>query len=142
MDEILMDLKPMTKREALMLNPLQLAYIGDTVWDLLVRQSLLHTGHGVHAMHKMASAQVNAGAQAQTLSQLTDILFEDELSLVRRGRNTRSKHPVPKHQDAADYGMATGLEALIGFLYLTGDHDRIKALYHMAKEGHRDEKNA
>jgi Uncharacterized protein conserved in bacteria len=119
-----------------MLNPLQLAYIGDTVWDLLIRTALVYTGNNVHAMHKMASARVNAGAQAKLVEALLPHLSEDELTLVKRGRNTRSKHPVPKNQDAADYGYATGFEALIGFLYLTGDHERIKALYHLGEEYH------
>lgn len=126
--------EPMTDRQALMMNPLQLAYIGDTVWDLLVRTDLCYTGHNVHAMHKMASARVNAGAQAHTLKRIEPFLDATEVDLVRRGRNTRSKHPVPKHQDAADYSYATGLEALIGFLYLTGKSDRIKVLYQKSLE--------
>ncbi len=136
MEELLMEPVPMTQREALMLNPLQLAYIGDTVWDLLIRTALVYTGNNVHAMHKMASSRVNAGAQAELLAALLPNLTQEELALVKRGRNTRSKHPVPKNQDAADYGHATGFEALIGFLYLTGDHQRIKALYLLGEEHH------
>lgn len=130
----LMEAAPMTGREAMLLNPLQLAYIGDTVWDLMVRTDLLHTGQNVHAMHKMASGSVNAGAQARMCTLLNDVLTQEEQALVRRGRNTRSKHPVPKNQSPADYSCATGFEALIGFLYLTGEHERIKSLYRLGRE--------
>lgn len=122
---------PISIREALMFNPLQLAYIGDTVWDLLVRRRLVMAGLNVHAMHKAASGSVNAGAQAHWLSLIQDALSPDESDLVRRGRNAHSKHPVPKNQSAADYAQATGFEALIGFLYLTGNQERLRFLHEL-----------
>ena len=136
MQRLLMEPGPMSERDALMLNPLQLAYIGDTVWDLLIRTALVYTGNHVHAMHKMASARVNAGAQAELVEALFPHLTEEEITLIKRGRNTRAKHPVPKNQAAGDYGHATGFEALIGFLYLTGNHERIKTLYRIGEEYH------
>ncbi len=120
--------------DAAQLSPLQLAYIGDTVWDLLVRTSLLHTGKNLHNMHCAAVKRVNAKAQAQALSNLADKLTGEEADLVRRGRNAHPRHGAPKNQDPAAYSQATGLETLIGYLYLTGRHDRLRELYVMAQQ--------
>ncbi len=120
-------------REASQLSPLQLAYIGDTVWDLMVRTGLLHTGKNLHNMHCAAVARVNAKAQAQALSRLTDKLTYEEADMVRRGRNAHPRHGAPKNQDPAAYSQATGLETLIGYLYLTGRHDRLQELYRIAQ---------
>lgn len=120
---------PMTAREAVMMNPLQLAYIGDTVWDLMVRSSLIATGHNVNKLHKAATSMVNAAAQAKALRNIAALLSPEEEDLVRRGRNTKAHHPSPKNQNQADYGYSTGLEALIGFLYLTGNHERLEELF-------------
>ncbi len=122
------------EREAQLLSPLQLAYIGDTVWDLMVRTGLLYTGMNVHSMHCAAVKQVNAKAQAQALLRIADCLTEEEKDLVRRGRNAHSRHGAPRNQDPADYSQATGLETLIGFLYLTGRVDRLKELYSLCQE--------
>ena len=122
------------EREAQLLSPLQLAYIGDTVWDLMVRTGLLYTGKNVHSMHCAAVKRVNAKAQAQALSRIADSLTEEEKNLVRRGRNAHSRHGAPRNQDPADYSQATGLETLIGFLYLTGRVDRLKELYSLCQE--------
>lgn len=120
-------------REASQLSPLQLAYIGDTVWDLMVRTGLLHTGKNLHNMHCAAVARVNAQAQAQALSRLADKLTYEEADMVRRGRNAHPRHGAPKNQDPAAYSQATGLETLIGYLYLTGRHERLQELYRMAQ---------
>lgn len=119
----------MTEREALMLSPLRLAYIGDAVYDLLVRTALIYRGGKAGAMHKDAVRYVNATAQAQALSRVMDILTETEMDVVRRGRNAHAHHGVPKRADAADYKRATGLEALFGFLYLSGQQERLQTLY-------------
>lgn len=124
---------PIQESAARMLNPLQLAYIGDTVWDLMVRTQLISTGLNVHHMHTRAVALVNASAQAQALSHLKDKLTQDETDLVRRGRNARARHPVPRHQEAADYAGATGLEALIGYLYITGQYQRLNELWQVCQ---------
>ena len=125
--------KPLTMREATMMNPLQLAYIGDTVWDLLVRSCLITSGHNVHTLHKRAIGLVNAAAQAQAFRRIETMLSEEESDLVRRGRNAKAHHPSPKNQNPADYSISTGLEALIGFLYLTDNHLRIKELFAAAE---------
>ena len=122
------------KQEALFLSPLQLAYIGDTVWDLMVRTGLIQTGKNLHNMHCAAIARVNAKAQAQALSRLTDKLTGEEADMVRRGRNAHPRHGAPRNQDPAAYSQATGLETLIGYLYLTGRHDRLQELYRLAQE--------
>lgn len=122
------------KKEASLLSPLQLAYIGDTVWDLMVRTGLLHTGQNLQNMHRAAVARVNAKAQAQALSRLSGKLTGEEADMVRRGRNAHPRHGAPKNQDPADYSQATGLETLIGYLYLTGQHDRLVELYRLAQE--------
>ena len=124
----------MTPEAARMLNPLQLAHLGDTVWDLLVRSSLLWAGKNLRHMHQGATARVNAGAQARTLEHLLPALTEEERDIVRRGRNASPHHPLPRHQSGEDYQAATGLEALMGYLYITGRDERILALYHAAEE--------
>ena len=121
-------------REALRLSPLQLAYIGDTVWDLMVRTDMIRTGKNLHNMHCAAVSRVNAKAQAQALSRLSDKLTPEEADLVRRGRNAHPRHGAPKNQDPAAYSQATGLETLIGYLYLSGCHERLKELYQMTQQ--------
>ena len=126
---------PMTPQEARQLNPLRLAHVGDTVWDLMVRCRLLGSGKTVHHMHEGAVGFVNAHAQAESLGRLQPLLTEDEADIVRRGRNTHAHHAAPKNQDPADYAAATALEALIGYLYLTGEDERIRQLFAAAMEG-------
>ncbi len=121
------------EREASLLSPLQLAYIGDTVWDLMVRTGLIHSGKNLHHMHCAAIAKVNAQAQARALNRLDGKLTGEEADMVRRGRNAHPRHAAPRNQDPADYSQATGLETLIGYLYLTGRHERLQELYRMAQ---------
>lgn len=120
---------PMTEREAMMLSPLRLAYIGDAVHDLFVRTALVYEGGKAGAMHRDAIERVNAAAQAQALARIADRLTEDEADIVRRGRNAHAHHGVPRRANPADYKQATGLEALLGFLYLTGRGERLAELY-------------
>ena len=123
---------PMGAREAEQKNPLALAFVGDTVWDLLVRQRLLTTSARVNALHRQATALVNAGAQAEALTRLEPLLTETERDIVRRGANAHCRHVSPKNQDPVDYRRATGLEALIGWLYLTGQQPRVRELFETA----------
>jgi len=85
-------------------------------------------------MHCAAVARVNAKAQSEALSRLTDKLTCEEADMVRRGRNAHPRHGTPKNQDSAAYSQATGLETMIGYLYLTGQHDRLQELYRLAQE--------
>lgn len=117
--------EPISEMEAGLMNPLQLAYIGDAVWELFVRNQLIRKGLNVHHMHSECIQHVNAHAQALYIDLLNDQLTPEEKELVRRGRNVHSHHPVPKNQNPEDYAMATAFEVLIGFLHLTGNDDRI-----------------
>ena len=130
----LREFSPMDERDARMMSPLQLAHIGDTVWELLIRSRLAWRGRNVHNMHKEAVAGVNAHAQALALQRIEASLTQPEQDIVRRGRNAHARHPAPKHQDPADYAMATALEALFGYLYITGQDERIRSLFAASQE--------
>ncbi|MBO2516482.1 MAG: ribonuclease III [Clostridiales bacterium] len=117
-----------------MLNGLQLAYIGDSVHHLYVRSELIRIPMRVHDLHTKATEQVNAVAQAKKLAEITPLLTEEELSVVARGRNAHPHHAAPKSAGVADYANATGFEALLGFLYLTAQDDRIGQLLQIAQE--------
>lgn len=118
----------LTKKDALSYSVLQLAYIGDSVYSLLVRLNALYEGKSLHSMHAKTSWSISAPAQALALENIMDVLDDDEKDIVRRGRNAHAKHPVPKSASPAEYSASTGLEALIGFHFLTGNMDRINSL--------------
>lgn len=108
-------------------SPLALAYLGDVVYELFVRTYLLKDlNMPVQKLHKAAITMVNAKAQSDLYQKIKDILTEEETAVYKRGRNTNS-HP-PKNADLIDYKSATGIEALIGYLYLKGDSERILEL--------------
>ncbi len=118
-----MDVKPNE------LSPLTLAFIGDTVFDLLVREDLIcKANRPPNDLHNLAVKKVKASAQAEFIEKLTPYLTENELAVFKRGRNAKSGH-LPKNASQSDYHMATGFEALIGYLYLANQLDRIKELY-------------
>ncbi len=111
------------------LSPLTLAFIGDTVFDLLVRSELVsQANRPVDALHKNASKIVCASAQAESMRKILPILTEEEETVFKRGRNAHTGG-VPKNQSSADYHYATGLESLFGWLYLSGKIERINELY-------------
>ena len=120
---------PLSAAEARLISPLRLAYIGDTVWELLVRGRLVCAGQNLRHMHLDAVSSVNAGAQAAALRRMEPLLSPEELDVAHRGRNAHSKHPVPKNQNPSDYRAATALEALVGYLYLSGQEERLLALF-------------
>ncbi|MBQ7097453.1 MAG: Mini-ribonuclease 3 [Clostridia bacterium] len=108
-------------------SPLTLAYIGDAVYELFVRTYLIRDANfPVNRLHKEAIHLVNAKAQSDLYQKIKDKLTEEEMQIYKRGRNTNS-HP-PKNADMVDYKSATGIEALVGYLYLMGDSDRIAEL--------------
>lgn len=117
------------KQEALLLNPLQLAYLGDTVWETMIRYELIRKRLNVHHMHQECVKKVNAQAQAAALEEIQGILTEDEMSVVRRGKNAHAHHPAPKSQGVENYAAATGFEALIGFLYATAQDERLEEIF-------------
>ena len=124
--------QPLSSQDARLKTPLALAFIGDTVWDLLVRSRLLRSPHRVNTLHRQAIALVNAGAQAQALARLLPLLSQEEADVLRRGQNAHARHMVPKNQDPVAYSQATGLEALLGYLYLSGQEARILELFDIA----------
>lgn len=111
-----------------MLSPLQLAYIGDAVYELLVRTYLLEKKLPVKELHKLTIKYVKAKAQADIVHMLEDILSEDERAVVKKGRNAKT-NTMPKNADMIDYKYATGFEALMGYLYLMGKDYRIAELF-------------
>ena len=116
-------------------SPLSLAFLGDTVYDLLVRSDLLsEANRPVKDLHKLASDKVCAAAQSQAVKKILPLLSEEESEIFRRGRNA---HPgsTPKNQSGSDYHYATGLECLFGKLWLDGKTDRINELFSFIKEG-------
>ena len=109
------------------MNTLALAYIGDSVYDLHIRQHLVLTAPAkVNDLHKRATAMVNASAQAASFRQIQHILTEEELAIFRRGRNANSS--PPKNANPADYRTATGIETLIGYIFLTGNIERLNQI--------------
>ncbi|MBS4031707.1 MAG: Mini-ribonuclease 3 [Clostridiales bacterium] len=111
-----------------MLPPILLAYVGDAVFELYIRQALIRQGaKPVNQLHRAATRFTSAAGQAEILRWLEPQLTEEEMVFVRRGRNTKSK--VPKNADMAEYRLATGLETLFGYLYLSGAQERLDELF-------------
>ncbi len=106
-------------------SPLTLAYIGDSIYDVIVRTVVVERGNrSANNLHKMAIKYVNAATQAAMADALQEELTEDELSVYRRGRNAKS-YTKAKNATLNDYRKATGMEALLGYLYLQDNMDRI-----------------
>ena len=119
-------LKPFNieKRDAKEFSPLVLAYIGDAVYELIIRSILVSGGNRpVNKLNKDATSLVKAGAQAQIIKLIKDELSEEEFTIFKRGRNS-SPHTMAKNASMTDYTYATGFESLIGFLYLDNQFDR------------------
>lgn len=107
------------------LSPLALAFLGDSVYELYVRATILSRGNRPpSALHKLAVGYVKAEAQSIAMHAIADSLSEEEMRIYKRGRNTNI-HTVPKHADMQDYRQATGLECLIGYLFATGQNERL-----------------
>lgn len=125
------DIKPM---EVLNLQPLVLAYIGDAVYEVYIRTMLvINKKTNVNMLHKMSIKYVNAKAQSDIIHRIMDKLTQDEQDVVRRGRNAKSA-TAPKHAEITDYRYSTGYEALIGYLYLTNDIERLKYILRLSVE--------
>jgi len=110
------------------LPPLVLAYVGDAVYEVYVRLHLVNKGMvKVDKLHHSAISLVKAVAQADFLHQLESVLTEEEKNVVRRGRNAKGTH-VPKNVGVVDYRLSTGFEALIGYLFLSAQEQRIQEI--------------
>ena len=106
-------------------SPLTLAYIGDAIYDLIIRTLLVKQGNSrPEKMHKRASALVKASAQAEMIERLLPMLTEEEHAIYKRGRNAKS-YTMAKNATMLDYRKATGFEALMGYLYLKEDMSRL-----------------
>ena len=115
---------------------LALAHIGDAVYELMVRLFLCSSqGKTSTGLHQAATAMVNAHAQAEASRRILPMLTEEENDVFRRGRNTKVNY-IPKHAEAGDYHLATGVEALFGWLYLLDRRDRLNELFDLILEGY------
>ena len=120
---------PLSEPEARQYSPLTLAFLGDAVYSLLVRNMLtVDSNKPTGKLHKESIKFVNAAFQAEMIKLLMDDLTDNELWVFKRGRNAHSAHS-PKNQSEADYRYATGFETLYGYLYLCGETNRIKELF-------------
>lgn len=107
-------------------SPIMLAFIGDAVHTLFVRDGVVKQNTLlVKDYHKKSASLCKASAQAQKLDQIFESLEEDEKEIVRRARNAKV-HTIAKHSDVETYKKATSYEALVGYLYLKGNYDRLK----------------
>ncbi len=120
-------LPPLDERDVLQLGALTLAFVGDAVHSLYVRGVLANGTLKPLVLHKMASDKVRAASQAAWAEQLLSKLTETELSVYHRGRNANVHHKA-KNQTSADYRKATGVEAVLGYLYLSGQEERLKQI--------------
>jgi ribonuclease-3 family protein len=123
-----------TPEEVNMLSPLTWAYVGDCIYELFIRTTLVNkTKLKPHKLHIETIKYVKAKAQADILKKIEPELTEKELDIVRRGRNSENHH-LPKNADPADYMYSTAFEGLIGYLYLTKQDDRLKEIFKMCIE--------
>lgn len=114
-----------------MLSPLVWAYIGDSVYEMFIRVNLVNNSNAKpHKLHIESIKYVKAKAQADILKRIQDKLTEKELEIVKRGRNAQNHH-VAKNANVADYSQSTAFEALIGYLYLTKQDERLKEILNM-----------
>ncbi len=115
-------------------SPLTLAYIGDAIFDVIIRSILVNKGNtAVNNLHKRASSVVKATSQADFVKVLMDEFTETEADIYRRGRNSKP-HTKAKNASTGEYLIATGFEAVMGYLYLTGDMDRACELVRLGIE--------
>ncbi len=121
-------------QDAKLLSPLVWAYVGDSVFELYVRTKLINNSNAKpHKLHIESIKYVKAKSQADILKRITDKLTDEERDVVRRGRNTENHH-VAKNSNVADYSQSTAFEALIGYLYLTKQDERLEEILNMCIE--------
>ncbi len=124
----------MSEEKIKSLNPLNLAFIGDSVFDIIVKQFLVSLKNAkVNELHKQATQMLCCKAQSGYIEKIWPILTEDEKNIYKRGRNCKTSH-TPKQAANIEYHRATGFEALIGYLYLRKNENRIKTIVEKALE--------
>ena len=110
-------------------DSLMLAYLGDSVWEMLVRERLFYTvPQGNAEANQIALSYVTAAAQVKALEKISPLLTEEEQDVFRRGKNTKTQN-TPKSVSRYEYRLATGLEAVFGYNYVMGRQDRNKELF-------------
>ena len=125
-----------TGDRAVLYSPLTLAYIGDSILDLRVKEHFVRkVNQQVRKYHKLVTEVVSAVSQAAFIDSMEDSLSEEELAIYHRGRNA-SVHSKAKNASMAEYKKATGLEALMGYLYLSGQEKRLSELIELLLEQH------
>lgn len=118
-----------TKIQPRQLSPLNLAFIGDCIYEILVREALVcEANRPVNELHRESVKYMSAKAQTEAYAKIKDMLTEEETAQFKRGRNAKVGHS-PKSATDAEYHTATGIEALFGYLYLSGKTERIKQLF-------------
>lgn len=121
------------------LSPLTLAFVGDAVYDLLVREKLVcQANRSVEKLHLLAVESVKAPAQANSCRKILSILSDEEEKMFKRGKNARTNH-LPKNGTSRDYHYATALETLFGYLYLKGDIERVTQLFEIINQEDENE---
>lgn len=116
-------------------SPLTLAYIGDGIYDLVIRTMIVEKGNApVNKLHKKVSSLVKASAQMEIFHIIEPLLSEEELAIYKRGRNAKS-YTSAKNASMSDYRIATGFEALMGYLYLTDELPRLLELIKLGLDG-------
>ena len=121
-------MEPLTQAQARQYSPLALAFLGDSVYEILVREYLVREANRPAAkLHEQKIQLVCAVFQAQAIDRLIPLLTEEEIAVYKRGRN--ANNTVPRHTSAQDYHKATGLEALFGYLHLLGEQARLEELF-------------
>lgn len=120
-------------------SPLTLAYIGDSIYDLIIKSLVINEGNKqVQKLHQETSSLVQASAQSKMMRTLQEILTEEEHAIYKRGRNAKSVSPA-KNQSITDYRRATGFEALMGYLYLKKDMKRLIDLVKIGLDNLKEE---
>ena len=119
----------LSEKEILGLNPLVLAFVGDSVQQVMVRTRLACSSTAkAGELHKLQSEQIKASAQAKYMDEIMSILTEDEIAIFKRARNTHM-NTMAKNASVADYKKASGFEAVIGYLYLLGKNERLEEFW-------------
>ena len=115
-------------------SPLTLAYIGDSIYDLIIKSLVINQGNRqVNKLHKETSMYVQASTQSLMMRAMQEELTEEEHAVYKRGRNAKSISPA-KNQSITDYRRATGFEALVGYLYLKKQYERLLTLIKIGLE--------
>lgn len=128
-DKFLEDNDNKAQVDAGSLSPVVLAFMGDTVYETLVRSYLISVAHTpASKIHRACVGFVKASAQAEAVRYMTPFLTDEERTILRRGRNANTTH-VPRNASPSDYRYATGLEALFGYLFLSGRNERIREIF-------------